>query len=58
MRTAFVTKAAFVILVVWAIGVLGRWDIEEERRQARHYEEMVCAGAWPDYDNREPECQE
>ena len=25
--------------------------------EADHYEQMVCAGAWPDYEHRKPDCE-
>ena len=54
MKIRNLLGAAFL---VGAIGLAGRWDLEEAERQAAHYTDMVCAGAWPDYDNREPECE-
>ena len=46
--------AAIGIVVV--LGLVGRMDYEDAKAQAEHYTDMVCAGAWPDYDNRNPEC--
>ena len=51
-------KYLAAIVLVAAIGLAGRWDMQEAQRQAEQYRDMVCAGAWPDYDNREPECNE
>lgn len=46
--------AAFVAVYGW-VGTMDRADAE---RQADHYTEMVCAGAWPDYDERNPKCED
>jgi hypothetical protein len=45
---------AFTAIYGW----VGTMDMKEEQRQAEHYVEMVCAGAWPDYDNRNPNCED
>ena len=42
---------------VGALGVAGNGDIEEAEAQAKVYENMVCAGHWPDYEGRKPKCQ-
>ena len=44
--------------LIAAISLAGHWDMQEAERQSAHYIDMVCAGYWPDYDNREPECKE
>ena len=46
--------AAIGIVVV--LGLVGRMDYEDAVAQEQRYTDMVCAGAWPDYDNRNPEC--
>lgn len=51
--TAIIMASLFVLL---ALGIAGSGDIEAEETQARVYNEMVCAGHWPDYDNRKPAC--
>ena len=33
-----------------ALGIAGNGDLEEAETQ------MVCAGHWPDYENRNPDC--
>ncbi len=45
-----------ITALILVFGLVGNADLEEAQRQADHYTEMVCAGAWPDYDNRNPEC--
>ena len=40
-------------LFIWASSM----DYENELVEDRHYNYMVCAGHWPDYDNRNPECE-
>ena len=49
-------KYLAAIVLVGAIGLAGRWDMQEAERQAEQYRDMVCAGHWPDYENRKPEC--
>ena len=44
--------------LIAAMSLAGHWDMEEAERAAAHYRDMVCVGAWPDYDNRNPECSE
>lgn len=51
--TAIIMASLFVLL---ALGIAGNGDIEAEETQARVYNEMVCAGHWPDYENRKPVC--
>lgn len=46
--------AAAIILV---LGIVGRMDYEDAKQAEQRYDDMVCSGAWPDYDNREPECE-
>ena len=45
------------LFVLLALGIAGNGDIETEETQARVYTEMVCAGHWPDYENRKPTCK-
>ena len=45
-------------LVIAAFGWAGDQDYEVEKREAIIYSEMVCAGAWGDYDNRKTDCSE
>ena len=40
-------------LFIWASSM----DYQDELAEDRHYKYMVCAGHWPDYDNRKPECE-
>jgi hypothetical protein len=35
----------------------GKGDLQEAQDQAAFYNEMVCKGAWPDYENRKPTCE-
>lgn len=44
--------------VLAAYGWVGSIDRADSEREAEHYSEMVCAGAWPDYDDRNPDCSE
>jgi len=45
-----------LLFAVLALGIAGSGDIEAEQDSARLYNEMVCAGNWPDYENRRPQC--
>ena len=54
-------KLTFIIMAILfallALGIAGTGDLQEEQDQARVYNEMVCAGHWPDYENRRPTCE-
>ena len=52
--TAIIMASLFLLL---ALGIAGNGDIEAEETQAKVYNEMVCAGHWPDYENRKPACK-
>lgn len=52
--TAIIMALLFAVL---ALGIAGNGDIEAEEDSARMYTEMVCKGAWPDYEGRKPKCQ-
>ena len=45
-----------LLFALLALGIAGNGDIEAEEDSARLYNEMVCAGNWPDYENRRPSC--
>lgn len=47
---------AFILFFV-AYGLVGSGDVAELEAQAKVYDEMVCAGHWPDYEERKPECR-
>jgi hypothetical protein len=54
-------KLTFIIMALLfallALGIAGTGDLQEAQDQARVYNEMVCAGHWPDYENRKPTCE-
>jgi sulfite exporter TauE/SafE len=54
-RLTFVIMA--LLFVVFALGLAGKGDLQEAQDQAAFYDEMVCKGAWPDYENRKPTCE-
>ena len=54
-RLTFVIMA--LLFVVFALGLAGKGDLQEAQDQAKVYNEMVCAGHWPDYENRKPTCE-
>ena len=45
-----------LLFALLALGIAGNGDIEAEEDNAKVYAEMVCAGYWPDYENRNPSC--
>ena len=53
-------KLTFIIMAILfallALGIAGTGDLQEAQDQARVYNEMVCAGHWPDYEGRKPKC--
>lgn len=51
-----IQTAAAVAAVVGLVAAFGQSDYEAAVADARYYTEMVCAGHWPDYDNRKPNC--
>lgn len=56
-RTAKRLKAAGLIALLFvAYGIVGTSDYEDAVGQEELYKEMVCAGHWPDYDDRRPDC--
>jgi len=46
-----------LLFALLALGIAGSGDIEAEQDSVRLYNEMVCKGAWPDYENRKPACK-
>lgn len=38
--------------------LVGTMDLQDTVSEARHYEEMVCSGHWPNYKNIEVNCDE
>jgi hypothetical protein len=53
-RLTFIIMALLFVLL--ALGIAGTGDIEAEEDSAKVYNEMVCKGHWPDYENRNPSC--
>ena len=43
--------SAVVITLLLLIGMVGRLDYEDELAEEAFYQEMVCSGHWPDFDN-------
>lgn len=50
-------RIAVTFLVILGLGLAGSGDLQEAQDQSRVYSEMVCAGHWPDYENRKPTCE-
>jgi hypothetical protein len=49
-------RIAVTLLFILGLGLAGKGDLQEAQDQASFYDEMVCKGAWPDYENRRPSC--
>lgn len=53
---------AKVLVAVIAAGCLlglklvGDMSLEDDIQSEAHYVEMVCSGAWPDFNRRNPDC--
>lgn len=43
---------------IFTLLLVGAMDYDDARAEERHYNEMVCAGHWPDYKNQQPDCSE
>ena len=53
MRTAI-----YAIIAVLAFLIVGTMDYDDEVAAANHYDRMVCEGHWPDYNQRDPACEQ
>ena len=49
---------ASLFLALLLLGFVGNMDYEDELAEQAFYEEMVCAGHWPDYQNLGVVCSE
>lgn len=49
------TAMAFSAVII-ALGIAGIWDYEDAVQTDAEYKMMVCAGYWPDYEDRKPDC--
>lgn len=47
---------AIIAVLVYSVVMIGDMDHQDAVDMDLHYQEMVCAGHWPDYDNRRPDC--
>ena len=47
---------AFTGLLIALVLIASSISYEDEVADERHYIEMVCSGAWPDFKNLNPEC--
>ena len=43
-------------VLIAGLGVVGTMDYQDELKEAKHYETMVCAEAWPNYKGIEVDC--
>ena len=46
------------ILILAMTIVLTGCGYDDATIEAEHYNQMVCSGAWPDYQNVNPPCEE
>jgi len=51
-----IATAAAIAAMLLAYGIVGTLEYEDAIAADQHYAEMVCAGLWPDYDDRKPDC--
>jgi len=56
MNSKTLTTAAALAALLLAYGIVCTSDFEDAVAADQHYREMVCAGYWPDYDDRKPDC--
>lgn len=56
MNSKTITTAAAIAALLLAYGIVGTADYEDAIAADQHYTEMVCAGYWPDYEDRRPDC--
>ena len=47
-----------ILLFLFILGTVGRGDYEDALAQEAFYNEMVCKGLWPDYNNLGVECED
>ena len=50
--------AIYAIIVVLAFAIVGTMDHGAEQDAADRYDRLVCEGHWPDYDQRDPACEQ
>lgn len=53
---AIESKILIALAIIFAVAWCATQDSYEEKREAMHYKNMVCAGHWPDYKSIKPEC--
>jgi len=58
MTTDLIKGSGLIALLFLAYGIVGTMDYEDAVGQEELYKEMVCAGHWPDYDDRMPDCSD
>lgn len=56
MNRKTITTAAAIAALLLAYGIVGTMDYEDAVAADQRYTEMVCAGVWPDYEDRRPDC--
>ena len=49
---------AAILLFLFILGTVGRGDYEDALAQEALYNEMVCKGLWPDYNNLGVDCED
>ena len=47
-----------ILLFLFILGTVGRGDYEDALKQEAFYNEMVCKGLWPDYNNLGVDCED
>jgi len=56
MSREFCIGLALLAFVLLTLAAIGDMDYEDAKAEEAHYNDMVCHGYWPDYEQRRPKC--
>ena len=51
------TTAGIAGIALTVLAFVGEGDYQAELAMSAQYDRMVCAGKWPDYEHRQPDCE-
>jgi|TARA_B110000858_G_scaffold153169_1_gene174547 hypothetical protein len=57
INTWGLTLAVVIIILLGSLLYAGEGDYQEAVRSEAVYNQNVCNGVWPDYDNMKPDCE-
>lgn len=57
INTFQLTLAAVAIILIGSLLYAGEGDYQEAVMSEAVYNQNVCDGVWPDYDNMKPHCE-